>query len=149
MAFLLTSAVAGILGAVALEGVMFFITRAEWARTNMLTALGSLITRTRENAFRVGAFVHAVAGVGFALLYNFAMTRFGLNTLPISFFVGIGFGIIHGMLVSLMLVWVVCEAHPLEEFREAGFAVGLAHFAGHVAYGAVVGLIIGIGSAVH
>ena len=53
------------------------------------------------------------------------------------------------MLVSLMLVWVVCEAHPLEEFREAGFAVGLAHFAGHVAYGAVVGLIIGIGSAVY
>jgi hypothetical protein len=131
-----------------MEGVMFLITRAEWARMNVLTALGSLVTMARENAFRVGAFVHATAGVGFALLYNFAMKGFGLAALPAAFFVGIAFGIIHGMIVSPIVVWVVCERHPLEEFREAGFAVGLAHFAGHVAYGAVVGLVIGIGPAV-
>jgi len=38
----------------------------------------------------------------------------------------------------------VAEHHPLEEFNEAGFAIGLSHFAGHVAYGAVIGLVVGL-----
>jgi hypothetical protein len=43
-----------------------------------------------------------------------------------------------------MLVWLISDAHPLPEFKDADFAVGLVHFAGHVAYGAVVGLVIGL-----
>ncbi len=56
---------------------------------------------------------------------------------------GLGLGMLHGLLVSLMLVWVVADHHPLEEFKEADLLVGLSHFAGHVAYGAVVGLTVG------
>jgi hypothetical protein len=52
--------------------------------------------------------------------------------------------VLHGIIVSLMLVWVVADQHPLEEFKEADLLVGLGHFAGHVAYGAVVGLIVGL-----
>ncbi|MND05087.1 hypothetical protein D3C83_256700 [compost metagenome] len=48
------------------------------------------------------------------------------------------------MVVSLGLVWVVAERHPLEEFNEAGLAIGLSHIIGHVAFGLVVGLVIGI-----
>jgi hypothetical protein len=48
------------------------------------------------------------------------------------------------MIVSLMLVWVIAEHHPLEEFREADLAIGLSHFAGHVAYGGAAGLAIGL-----
>ena len=48
------------------------------------------------------------------------------------------------MIVSLMLVWVVSNRHPLAEFKEADLLVGLSHFAGHVAYGAVVGLVVGL-----
>ena len=57
---------------------------------------------------------------------------------------GLGVGTLHGMLVSLMLVWVVSESHPLPEFKDAGLEVGLSHFVGHVAYGAVVGLVVGL-----
>jgi len=46
--------------------------------------------------------------------------------------------------VSLMLVWVVSEQHPLEEFREADLAIGLSHFAGHVAFGGVIGMVVGL-----
>ena len=41
-------------------------------------------------------------------------------------------------------MWVVAEEHPLEEFNEAGLAIGLSHIVGHVAYGAVVGLVVAI-----
>ncbi len=142
--FILTSLVAGLLGAAAMEIVMWLITRDGWAKANMIVALGSLITRTRENAFRTGAVVHAVAAFGFAMLYAYLMGRFGLAHLPDAFFAGIGFGIIHGLVVCLALVWVVAERHPLEEFQDAGLAVGVSHFAGHVAYGAIVGLVIGL-----
>jgi hypothetical protein len=142
----LTAVAGGILGGAAMIGVIRLITRAEWARFDMIVALGSMFTRTRENAFQVGAVVHGLSAIGFALLYTVIMWKFGLNHLPMALFSGTAFGIVHGMIVSLALVWVVAERHPLEEFREAGLAVGLVHFAGHVAYGAVVGLVIGLAS---
>lgn len=142
--FVVTAIFAGVLGASAMEGVMFLITRAEWARGNMVAALGSLVTGRRENAFRAGAIIHGVSAVLFAGIYQYAMVAFGLAHMPDAFFTGIGFGALQGIVVSLMLVWVVCERHPLPEFQEAGFAVGLTHLAGHIAYGAVVGLVIGL-----
>jgi hypothetical protein len=142
-----TAVVAGVLGGSAMVVVMRLITRAEWARYDMIVALGSLVTRSKENAFRTGAIIHVFSAVGFALLYSAIMWRFGLNQMPTAPFAGLLFGIVHGMIVSLLLVWIVAEQHPLVEFREAGLAVGLVHFAGHVAYGATVGLVIGISSA--
>ena len=144
LTFVVTSLVAGLVGGAAMEGVIALIGRADWARGNMIIALGSMITNTRENAFRVGAIVHAISAVGFAAVYAMLMIMLETTTLPGSLMLGLGVGALHGLVVSLMLVWVVCESHPLPEFREAGFEVGLSHFAGHVAYGAVVGLIIGL-----
>lgn len=142
--FILTSLVAGMLGAGAMELVMWLITRDGWAKANMIVAVGSLVTRSREKALRTGIRLHAVSAFGFAMLYAFALMRFGFSHLPTSFFAGIGFGFIHGLIVSLMLVWVVAERHPLEEYQEAGLAVGVSHLAGHVAYGALVGLVVGL-----
>jgi hypothetical protein len=138
--------VGGVLGGAAMEAVMLMITRADWARFNMIKAVGSLMTRSMDGAFRTGLILHAISAVFFAGVYDFAMVHLGLAQFPRAFFVGIGFGVIHGLIVSLMLVWVVAERHPLEEFQEAGLAVGLTHFAGHVAYGAVVGMVVALAS---
>ena len=142
--YLGTALVAGVLGAAAMEFVMWLISRANWVKGSMIVALGSLFTRSRTHAFRTGVVVHATSAIGFALLYTLLMDACGLARFPGAFFAGIGFGVIHGMMVSLALVWIVAERHPLEEFTDAGFAVGLTHFAGHVAYGAVVGLVIAL-----
>lgn len=142
--FLLTSLVGGLLGAVAMQLVMRLIARADWAKYNMIVAVGSLLTRSREHAWRTGVIIHAISAVGFAMLYTLAMMNLGLAVFPRAFFAGIGFGTLHGLFVSLALVWVVSERHPLEEFQRASFAVGVTHFAGHIAYGAIVGLVIGL-----
>lgn len=139
--------VAGFAGMFAMEVAMWLITRRGWAKGNMIVALGSLVTRKRENAFLIGGLLHVVAAVFFAMLYLLAMEQFGFDHLPASLFAGVGFGVLHGMVVTLTLVWVVSEQHPLEEFQDAGLAVGVSHIAGHVAYGAVVGFVIGIMSA--
>ena len=140
--YLLTSFLAGVFGIIAMETVMWLIGRAQWAKGSMIIALSALITRRRENAFRTGLVLHVISATLFALLYTLAMESLGLAQWPRAFFVGTGFGVFHGIVVSLALVWVVAEQHPLEEFNEAGLAVGLIHFAGHVAYGAAVGLMI-------
>lgn len=144
--YLFTSLIAGGLGILAMELAMWLMGRANWVKGSMIVAVGSLFTRTRTNAFGTGLVVHLISATLFALLYTLAIDAFGFARFPTAFFVGTGLGVLHGMVVSLALVWVVAERHPLEEFNEAGFAVGLTHFAGHIAYGAAVGLVIAVAS---
>jgi hypothetical protein len=142
--YLCTALAAGVVGGLAMEGAMWLIAKGGLARGDMILALGSLVTKSRENAYRVGLMVHATAAIGFGLVYTLLMVTLGYTDMPMSLMLGLGVGTFHGILVSLMLVWVVADRHPLEEFKEADLLVGLSHFAGHVAYGAVVGLVVGL-----
>jgi hypothetical protein len=141
--FLGCSVVAGVLGALAMTVVIRLIARAKWARGDMVVAVGSLLTRSRESARLVGGILHALSGVGFAMVYTVAMMALNLARFPVAVYAGIGFGVFHGMVVGLTLCWIVADQHPLDEFKEAGLAVGVSHLAGHVAYGLVVGVVIG------
>ncbi|HEX2862784.1 MAG TPA: hypothetical protein VHN79_14145 [Lacunisphaera sp.] len=142
--YLCTALAAGVLGGLAMEGAMWLIAKAGLARGDMVLALGSLLTKSRENAYRVGLIVHATAALGFGLVYTLLMVVLGYTAMPGSLMLGLGVGIFHGIVVSLMLVWVVADHHPLEEFKEADLLVGLSHFAGHAAYGGVAGLVVGL-----
>ena len=144
LGYLGTAIAAGVLGGLAMEIVMWLISRAGLARGDMVLALGSLLTKSRENAYRVGLIIHATAAIGFGLVYALLMITLGYTDMPLSLMLGLGVGVLHGILVSLMLVWVVADQHPLEEFKEADLLVGLSHFAGHVAYGAVAGVVVGL-----
>lgn len=142
--YVLTALTAGVCGGAAMEGVLWLIGRGGWARADMLVALGSLVTRTRANAWRVGAVLHLVSAIGFAMGYTLLLLWLGFTRMPVAMMLGLGLGIAHGLIVSLMLVWVVAERHPLEEFNEASLAIGLAHLVAHVVFGGVVGLVIGV-----
>jgi hypothetical protein len=144
VSFLLTALAAGVLGGIAMEVVLCVIGRAGWAKADMIIALGSLLTKSRANAWRVGALVHVLSAIGFAMLYVALMNKLGYTQMPQSLMLGAAIGFAHGLVVSLGLVWVVAEQHPLEEFNEAGLAIGLSHIVGHVVYGAVVGLVVGL-----
>ena len=139
--FLLTSLVAGILGAAAMEATMWVVAHFGWGQGNMIVALGSLVTRTRDRAVGVGVTVHAVAAILFSAVYVLLFRQVGVSGLPAVFMLGLGIGFLHGMIVSLLLVWVVAEHHPLAEFRDADLAIGLSHLAGHLAFGGMVGLV--------
>ncbi len=144
VSFLLTSLAAGVLGGLAMEGALWLIGRAGWAKADMIVALGSLLTKSRENAWRVGMVVHCASAIGFAMVYVTLMSALGFTAMPLSMMLGAGIGLGHGLVVSLGLVWVVAEQHPLEEFNDAGLAIGLSHIVGHVVYGAGVGIAVGI-----
>jgi hypothetical protein len=142
--FLATALVAGLLGGIAMEGVLWLIGRGGWAKADMIVALGSLFTKSRETGWRVGAMLHGAAAIGFAVAYTLLLVALDYTAMPFSAVVGAGVGFAHGLVVSLGLVWVVAEQHPLEEFNDAGLAIGLSHIVGHVVYGAVVGFVVGV-----
>ena len=144
VSFLLTSLVAGLLGGIAMEGVLWLLGRGGWAKADMIVALGSMFTKSRATAWRVGAMLHIVSAIGFAMAYTLLIHSLGFTRMPFSAALGAGVGFLHGLIVSLGLVWIVAEQHPLEEFNEAGMAIGLSHILGHVVYGAVVGFVVGI-----
>ena len=143
-AFLMYAALAGLCGAVAMTAVMKLVSRSGWARSDMVIAVGSLFTRTRDTAFSVGLILHTLSAIVFGQLYTVLLIGLELSAWPSALYAGVGFGVFHGLIVSLALCWVVADQHPLEEFRRAGVSVALTHFIGHVAYGAVVGLVIAI-----
>lgn len=142
--YLGTALVAGVAGGLAMQLAMRLIGHGNELKGDMILALGSLITKSRENAYRVGLVVHVTAAIGFGLVYTLLMVTLGYTGMPMSLMLGLGVGTLHGLIVSLMLVWVVADQHPLEEFKEADLLVGLSHMAGHVAYGAMVGLVVGL-----
>lgn len=142
--YLLTSVLAGVLGGIAMVAAMGLMTRGGLARGNMVYALGGLVTKSRGNAFRVGMILHTISAIGFAMVYAMLMLWLGMSGMPEALYVGVGVGFLHGLIVSLMLVWVIAEGHPFEEYNEAGLAVGLSHLLGHVVYGGVVGFMIGV-----
>ena len=87
--YLGTALVAGVLGGLAMEWVMWLISRAGLAKGDMILALGSLLTKSRDNAYRVGLIVHVTAAVGFALVYTLLMVTLGYTHLPMSLMLGL------------------------------------------------------------
>ena len=142
--FIVTALAAGVLGGLAMEGVLWLIGRGGWAKADMIVALGSMFTKSRETAWRVGAALHFFSAISFAVGYALLMLALNATEMPWSAALGGGVGFLHGLIVSLGLVWVVAEEHPLEEFNEAGLAIGLSHIVGHVVFGLVVGLVVAI-----
>lgn len=135
---------AGIVGTLFMSVVMTVVHRSGWANADMIRALGSLITRSRENALGWGLVIHFVSGMLFAIPYTVVLSAFGGHGLPLTLGLGILMGLAHGIVMSLLLLAVVSEKHPVAQFQKAGFEVAVAHIVGHVAYGFGVALMVAV-----
>lgn len=133
--------VAGLVGATSMSLVMAVIHATGYANADMIRALGSLLTRKPEGSFATGLGLHLLSGMLFAIPYTVVLGGMPEKSLLMSAGLGGLLGLAHGLVMSLVLLGVVTERHPLERFRGAGFEVAIAHIAGHVAYGIGVGLV--------
>jgi len=142
--FLYSTILAGIAGTSGMTLFMYLITRSGLSNADMVRAIGSKLTQSLQSAFAVGIILHFVSGIIFAMLYTLAFNFLGLHGVMPLLGAGLGFGFLHGFVLSFILVTTVAEHHPLPEFRDAGLGVAVAHLVGHVVYGALVGMIIGL-----
>ncbi len=135
---------AGIAATACMSLCLYSIHWSGFANGDMVRALGSLVTRSDENSLPIGWLIHFTAGSVFAVLYTQAWQMTGFTSAELEWLIFTLFGLFHGIVVSLLLVIVVAEHHPLERFREAGFRVGVTHVAAHVVYGLVLGIAVSI-----
>ena len=118
---------------------LYLVHALKISKTNMLDALGILFVEDAKKARRLGMVVHYFMGVSFTFLYMWAANYIGFSTKDDFMNFGIALGILHGVAFSSLLVVVVTEHHPLEEYRKHGFAVVLAYGIAHVIYGISIG----------
>lgn len=133
--------VAGIVGTIGMTVFLNIITKTGIAHADMVRAVGSLLTKSLNNAFNIGLLIHSGWGIIFGIIYVLILVSLKLNSSLLIISVGAIIGFIHGFAVSLLLVVAVAEHHPLEQFKNPGFAVAVAHFVAHLIFGTLVGLI--------
>ena len=139
--------IAGIVGTAGMSLVLWAITRSGIANASMIRAYGSIFTGSDDNSFRAGLIAHFIAGILIAFVYTLLISLFSPVSIAGAIGAGAMIGVFHGVAFGFILVVAVAEHHPLEQFRDAGLQVALAHFAGHVVYGILVGTVIGITGA--
>lgn len=120
------------------------VTRVRLVNADMVRAVGSMFTRSYDNALVPGLIIQFGFGIVFGFIYFAILSYFTSGSVLSGIFAGLLIGFFHGMVVSLALVIAVAEHHPLERFQAAGFTVAASHLAGHIIYGLVIGIVFGI-----
>ena len=136
--------VAGLMGTGGMTLAMWLIKRSGIANADMVRAIGSIFTNSIEEARTPGVIIHFIVGSLIAFIYVLLISLLGPSSVAATIGTGTMIGVFHGVAFSFLLVIAVAEHHPLEQFRNAGVEVAIAHFIGHVIYGLIVGTIIGI-----
>lgn len=143
MEFILITVLAGLVGTAGMTSVLQLITRSGWTNADMVRALGSALTGSYEKSKTLGLVVHFLGGIPIAILYSVFLNLLPLTGIVSLILIGGVIGFVHGFVFSFVLM-AMSEYHPVEQFKEADFQVAIAHIAGHVAYGLLVGAVIGI-----
>jgi hypothetical protein len=142
--FIVKSLASGIIATTGMTLLLTAVTKSGIANADMVRAVGSLFTKSLDNAVKRGLIIHFSVGLFFGFLYTFAIHAFEVEGFLSTVGSGVLIGFIHGAVVSFMLVAAVAEHHPLKEFQKAGFSVAVAHWAAHLFYGLLVGIVLGL-----
>lgn len=142
MLTILNTVVAGLIATLGMSVVMYAIHATGLANADMVRALGSLITKSKQKAMGAGFITHIISGIMFAFPYALIISAFPQTGIIGPLALGALLGLFHGFVFSFMMIALVAENHPLEEYRDAGVSVAVAHILGHIAYGMLVGLMV-------
>jgi len=144
MANVILTIIAGLIGTGGMTLVMWLISKSGMANADMVRAIGSIFTRNLDESLTPGLIIHFIVGSLIAFIYVILISLFAPTSVAATIGTGAMIGLFHGVAFSFLLVVAVAEHHPLEDFRNAGLEVALAHLAGHIIYGLLVGTVIGI-----
>ena len=106
-------------------------------RIDAVSILGSLAAPSKESAVTLGGAIHFSLGVIFALIYA---ALWGLGIGSPTWYWGMLFGTVHGILVILMLL-VSMRLFPQLSQHFNAVAVMIAILLNHIVYGVVVAVV--------
>ena len=144
---LLIPGIAGLMGVLVMT-LLLRRARYLWLpETQMIRAIGSVLTKDAEHALMPGFVVHTTVGVVFAYIYYLflstapALPEGGKGIAVMMVVCGV-MGLVHGLIVTLFLVISVAQYHPVAEFRKLEPGDMASHVLGHLGYGLTVGFCL-------
>lgn len=140
----IATALIGLIATAGMTAFLWLVTGLKLADVDMVRAVGSLATRSQDKALLPGLLIHFVIGVVLSYFYAFFLQIPGLRAVISYAAAGTFIGSMHGIVVSIALVALVAEHHPVERFQKAGFQVAAYHVVAHTIYGFLVGLLHGL-----
>ena len=143
MRYVIIPIIAGIIGTSGITIFLWAIDRTGWANADMVRAVGSLFTKTYENALQVGLVVQFTAGIIISSVYLHFLSILNPPGYLSLVFLGGVMGFVHGFVFSFVMV-IMAEHHPVEEFQHTDFQIALAHVVGHVVYGGLIGITFAV-----
>ncbi|NIX15718.1 MAG: hypothetical protein GWN11_07505 [Candidatus Dadabacteria bacterium] len=142
MKVIIEAMISGLIGTAGMTFVMWAITKSGLAHADMIRAIGSIFTRSYDDAVTPGVIVHFGVGIIIAFFYVLIISILDPTSAIKTLGAGAMIGIFHGVTFSFLLVVAVAEHHPIEKFKTAGSEVAIAHLAGHIVYGLLVGAVV-------
>ena len=133
----------GIVATAAMTSFLWLVTGLTQTKVDMVRALGSLHTGSEDNSFSSGMFLQFTAGVVMAYVYGIF---FELISFPFAYhysLLGLGIGLVHGFIVTLVLSSLLAEHHPVAEYQQVGLKVSFVHVFAHMIYGLILGVMFG------
>ena len=106
-------------------------------RIDVVSALGSLAAPNKQDAVTLGGAIHFTMGILFAMVYA-ALWSLGIGS-P-TWWWGLIFGLVHGMLVIVSL-YVVLHRYPQLSEILNGLPVVAAILLNHMVFGLVVAIV--------
>ncbi|OLE31539.1 MAG: hypothetical protein AUG45_12775 [Ktedonobacter sp. 13_1_20CM_3_54_15] len=106
-------------------------------RIDVVSALGSLAAPNKQDAVTLGGAIHFTMGILFAIIYA-SLWSLGIGS-P-TWWWGLIFGLVHGMLVIVSL-YVVLRRYPQLSEILNGLPVMAAILLNHMVFGLVVALV--------
>ncbi|MGC1478869.1 MAG: DUF6789 family protein [Chthoniobacterales bacterium] len=132
---------AGIVGTALMTAFLLIPRWLKIANVDIIRAVGALVTKREDNAWKPGMAIHLFSGIVFGYIYWAALSLAGL---PLNIWTGIVLGAVHGAIVMLLTGIAVMEHHPMRKYQDRGPMTGFMQLLAHVIYGGTVGLIIQI-----
>jgi len=106
-------------------------------RIDVVSSLGSLAAPNKQDAVTLGGAIHFTVGILFAIIYA---TLWSVGIGSPTWWWGLIFGAIHGLLVIVMLLLAMRRYPPLSEII-SGLPVMIAILLNHIVFGVVVALV--------
>jgi hypothetical protein len=98
--FFLIPIIAGSIATAGITAFMWLVNKSGLANADMVRAVGSLFTRSREDALKIGLIIHFLAGIIISTFYLLVLTMLPLTTPLETVAVGGIIGFIHGFAFS-------------------------------------------------
>ena len=141
---ILSICAAGIVATALMSAFVLSFTRTIVLPVNPLEAIGAMFTRSEREAWRIGLLMHTSVGIGAAFLYAYLLRAAGMTGLLLPIGAAAMIGLIHGYVLSFIIVISLGENGTTSEIRTQGMSQAGVYLVAHIIYGLSLGIMFSL-----